>query len=361
MKRLIVCCDGTWQSQDNEFPTNVLKIAQAIKPVGQDIRGNLIPQVLYYDPGIGVDKGIKGDSFFLSRIRKVIERIGGGAFGLWIDEKIKEAYLFLCLNYTPGDEIYLFGFSRGAYTVRSLAGLIGCSGLLQRPDISKITEAYNIYRIIDNQERGEKARRFRQERKQQNAEIKLLGCWDTVGALGIPDLIDNFNLFNFINEKHKFHDQKLGSIIQNARHAIAIDEKRKAFSYTPMKKGEKFQGTLKQVLFPGDHGSVGGGTKETLKLANAALKWMAEEASKLGLGLDLRLAHDTYDQQGNYLVDSTVSFNSNSKLGWKGEKLRDLSSFKPNDLHYSVRERWSKLGSYRPENLEPFSEELKYP
>ena len=106
MKRLIVCCDGTWQKLANSCPTNVVKIAQAIKPVASD--GT--PQIVFYDEGIGT-----GDE---------INRITGGAFGWGIDQNIQDAYRFLCLNYEAGDEIYLFGFSRGAYTVRSLAGLL---------------------------------------------------------------------------------------------------------------------------------------------------------------------------------------------------------------------------------------------
>jgi uncharacterized protein (DUF2235 family) len=106
-KRLIVCCDGTWQSQNNRVPTNAFKIAQAVKPVVRE-RGE-VTQVLYYDPGIGAIVSQEKQSWFKSAI-DTLKKLGGGAFGWWIDEKIVSAYIFLCLNYLPGDEIYLFGY-----------------------------------------------------------------------------------------------------------------------------------------------------------------------------------------------------------------------------------------------------------
>ncbi|NER78506.1 MAG: DUF2235 domain-containing protein, partial [Leptolyngbya sp. SIO1D8] len=99
MKRLIVCCDGTWQKLDSAYPTNVVKLAQAIKPL--DKMG--VQQVVYYDAGVGTGGGL--------------DTLLGGGLGKGIDKNIEDAYLFLCLNYVSGDEIYLFGFSRGAYTV----------------------------------------------------------------------------------------------------------------------------------------------------------------------------------------------------------------------------------------------------
>lgn len=168
MKRLVVCCDGTWQRLTSSYPTNVIKIAQAVKPVASD--GT--PQIVFYDEGIGT-----GDEF---------DKLLGGAFGWGIDQNIQDAYRFLCLNYIEGDEIYLFGFSRGAYTVRSLVGLIAYSGLLSRPNIRKTPEAYKIYRRRDIDPIHPEAQGFRQTYGER-VPIMLLGCWDTVGSLGIPD------------------------------------------------------------------------------------------------------------------------------------------------------------------------------
>ena len=360
MKRLIVCCDGTWQSQDNIDPTNVLKIAQAVKPMARDEQGNNIPQVLYYDQGIGAVPSRGGTQSLFKNVGDSIEKLGGGAFGWSIDEKIEEAYLFLCLNYCPGDEIYLFGFSRGAYTVRSLAGLINCSGLLKRPEIGNTNKAYEIYRIGEKEKRERKAEEFRRNHAKQQVDIKLLGCWDTVGALGIPDFTPLLLVDDFFNVKYQFHDTELSSIIQNARHAIAIDEKRPAFDVTIMKPGQGFKGTLQQIWFPGDHGCVGGGTKETLGLSNGALKWMADEASELGLDLDLDLAENTE------VIDSKIPFKGNCILDNIGEGGRNITKLNDeleygfkfdlnNNFHASVKERWCDPNmKYRPKNLEEF-------
>ncbi len=362
MKRLIVCCDGTWQSQDNIDPTNVLKIAQVVKPMAKDEQGNNIPQVLYYDQGIGAVSSRGGTQSLLKSVGDSLENLGGGAFGWSIDEKIKEAYIFLCLNYCPGDEIYLFGFSRGAYTVRSLAGLINCSGLLKRHEINKTNKAYEIYRIGDKGKREREAEEFRRNTNnvKQQVDIKLLGCWDTVGALGIPDLTPLLLVDDFLNVKYQFHNTELNSIIQNARHAIAIDEKRPPFNVTIMKPGQGFKGTLQQVWFPGDHSCVGGGTKETLGLSNAALKWMADEASQLGLDLDLALAKNTE------VIDSKTPFKSKCFWDTIGERERNITNLNDelengfkfdlnNNFHASVKERWCDPNmKYRPKNLEKF-------
>ncbi len=131
MKRLIVCCDGTWQQLASPYPSNIvkLKLAQAVRPIASD----KVPQIVFYDEGIGTDSN----------------KLLGGATGLGIDRNIEDAYRFLSLNYVAGDEIYLFGFSRGAYRVRSLAGMIYCSGLLSRPHVTRAHEAYELYRNRD--------------------------------------------------------------------------------------------------------------------------------------------------------------------------------------------------------------------
>ena len=168
MKRLVVCCDGTWQSQDNEIPTNVFKIAQAVTPsIGhgeetspslsvkqtderENKENNKTHQILYYDQGIGAVPSRGGTQSLLKSVGDSIEKIGGGAFGWWIDEKIEEAYIFLCLNYEPGDEIYLFGFSRGAYTVRSLK-LIEFIALTTNTGAKKKLENFARIMIFTNQ------------------------------------------------------------------------------------------------------------------------------------------------------------------------------------------------------------------
>ena len=386
MKRIIVCCDGTWQSQDNKVATNVLKIAQAVSTKDQ----NEIDQTLYYDRGIGAvpdyknqEEGREWNNFFFKtddlidetiiaakRMVYPTQRMFGGIFGLGIEEKIEEAYIFLCLNYEPGDEIYMFGFSRGAYTIRSLAGLIDLCGLLQRPDINRTGEAYEIYRLRTNEQKQQEARDFRQKYEiEKPVQIKFLGCWDTVGALGIPNAIPWLPVDEHFKKNLKFHDNKLGSIIENARHAIAIDESRSTFEVTMMQTEENWEGSLKQVWFPGDHGCVGGGTDEiiklpggcelrTLDLSKTALKWMAEEAQQLGLDLDLAKASDRDLPEPN---PRTIEVEPGLF-----QQERDLSKLydriNSNDIvenfHESVMDLWCHQ-NYRPKNLEVVKDKLK--
>lgn len=385
MKRLIVCCDGTWQSQDNEVATNVLKIAQAVSTKDK----NEIDQTLYYDQGIGAVPDYKNreedrewNDFFLKtddvidetiiaakRMVYHAQRMFGGIFGLGIEEKIEEAYIFLCLNYEPGDEIYLFGFSRGAYTIRSLAGLIDLCGLLQRPNINRTGEAYKIYRLRTN-EKKQQAREFRQKYKiEKPVQIKFLGCWDTVGALGIPNAIPWLPIDEHFKKNLEFHNNKLGSIIENARHAIAIDENRSAFEVTMMQTEKNLEDRLKQVWFPGDHGCVGGGSDETIELpggcelktldlSKTALKWMAEEAQQLGLDLDLEKASDLDIPKPNSRKTEVKS-----SLFRQERDLTELyERINPDDLvknfHKTVIDIWCHQ-NYRPKNLQFLKDKLK--
>src|SRR5262249_1551234 len=128
-KRLVVCCDGTWNDFLKGTVTNVVKFARAVKQ--HDRHG--VPQVVYYHPGVGTGTNI-------------VDRLVGGATGLGISSNIREAYSFVVQNYAPGDELYLFGFSRGAYTARSLAGLIRNCGILRRKHAHRLTDAYDLYR-----------------------------------------------------------------------------------------------------------------------------------------------------------------------------------------------------------------------
>ena len=342
MKRLIVCCDGTWQQLTSPCPTNVVKIAQAIQPFASD--GT--PQVLFYEEGVGTEN--EADKLF------------GGAFGKGIDDNIQDAYRFLCLNYVEGDEIYLFGFSRGAYTVRSLAGLIYNSGLLRRYHIRQVPKAYELYTSRGSKPSSQEALEFRQNYGDR-VPITLLGCWDTVGSLGIPDITPFLHLDQRINSKYRFHDTQLNPMIKNALHAVAIDEARKVFDVTPMVKDPDAEGqVLHQVWFPGDHGCVGGGLKEHSQLSDTALQWMIDSVGSLGLGLEFDLSHinPTVDP------DSCCDFHTVAKslIGkatlLAGFKLRDVGD-KFEDLHESVILRWKKRSDYRPENLKKYLAKLE--
>ncbi len=340
MKRLVVCCDGTWQKLNNPYPTNVVKIAQAIKPIASDG----VHQVVFYDEGIGSEGGL--DSLL------------GGAFGKGIDKNIQDGYRFLCLNYNEGDEIYLFGFSRGAYTVRSLAGLIYNSGLLARPYIRLASQAYELYRDSFIKPKDPRLIEFRKEHGEQ-VPIKLLGCWDTVGSLGIPE-VTLLSLFSqTFNRRYRFHDTSLSPIIENALHAVAIDEPRKAFSVTPMTKSHHCETqVIRQVWFPGDHGCIGGGVEEIRGLSDCALKWMIDSIRELGLGLDLDPSAIPTGIKPNPEVDLIMNI-----IGWitmlGGKALRELSE-KFEDFDDSVVLRFQRRQDYRPPNLlEKYGDKLE--
>ncbi|MDY7012231.1 MAG: DUF2235 domain-containing protein [Cyanobacteriota bacterium] len=346
MKRLIVCCDGTWQNLECPYPTNVVKLAQAIKSESKDD----IVQAVYYHEGVGTGGSNKVD--------KKIERIFGGAFGEGIDQNIQDAYRFLSLNYSPGDEIYLFGFSRGAYTVRSLAGLMYNSGLLSRSNIRHIPESYRLYRSRLKPHHPDIAA-FRQkycfktEKYGDRVPITLLACWDTVGSLGIPDINPFIKLDQRVNEKYQFHDSTLSPIVQNALHAVAIDEQRSTFYLTPMTK-HKGEGEQKliQKWFPGDHGCVGGGSKEQSGLADGALKWMVDSIQELGLPLDIDAdvipTGVNPDPLADYHVEAKSFIGKLTQI--LGKKVREISG-DFDDLHESVEVRWKGVKDYRPDNL----------
>lgn len=346
-RRLIVCCDGTWQDLDQGYPTNVVKMAQAIKLVDdQDIH-----QIVFYDEGLGT-KQVDGSSL----IDKLTKMMGGG-LGFGIDHKIQNAYCFLCMNYEPGDEIYLFGFSRGAYTVRCLAGLIYNSGLPHREFVRKIPEAYEIYREKQNPKNapdGKNAIAFRKQYGPQ-VPIKALCCWDTVASLGIPDIIHSLNFDARFNERYRFFDDKVNPTIENAIHAVAIDEIRKVFDVTrmePHRTREKEQVT--QVWFPGGHGCIGGGSKEDQGLSDRALRWMMEEVKPLGLALDEKRIEFGLQPDYKSPFDNTPKFPFN--LG--RPNIREVTGTF-DDLDKSVKQRWQDPNChYRPENLMPFQKEL---
>lgn len=328
MKRIVVCCDGTWQKLTSPYPSNVVKLAQSVKPIAKDG----VPQIVFYDEGIGTET----------------QKILGGATGLGIDKNIEDAYRFLVLNYYQGDEIYLFGFSRGAYTVRSLAGMIYCSGLLDRPHVTKAHEAYELYRNRGIKPKDKEAVEYRQTYGDR-VPITLVGCFDTVGALGIP-LVSAFKMFSSkLHERYKFHDTTLNKLVQNALHAMAIDEMREVFDVTPMKPHPEAENQrVIQKWFPGEHGCVGGGTEEYRGLSDAALKWMIDSIEELELGLDL----DPTVIPTGINPDYECEFkNDPGFFKLAGIKLRDVGEA-IEDLHDSTVTRLKSRNDYRPKNLE---------
>lgn len=271
MKRIILCADGTWNEAERKDdktgrpqPTNVLKVARAILP-----RSNTgIDQVVYYHEGVGTE----GE----------LDTLTGGAFGSGMSQNVRALYRFLVYNFVPGDELYFFGFSRGAFTVRTLAGFMYKVGLLEKDDEYYTREIYDLYALSTPVESAAWQHAFRNiQGERSGLPIMFIGVWDTVGALGAPGLLGQ--VFN--RNKYKYHDIGLNPTIQHAYHALAIDERRKPFSPSLWTKPAGWTGTLEQVWFAGVHSNVGGSYSPD-GLANEALHWMVEKAEDCGLEFD---------------------------------------------------------------------------
>ena len=279
-RRLVLCCDGTWNRADAKHITNVEKIARSIQTDPEKSGGS--QQLVEYITGVGV--GYR------------VDRILGGWLGCGVFNNVRTAYRFLALNHEVGDEIYIFGFSRGAYTARSVAGMIGYAGLLTRDALvhGYLAEALERYKTRLAQPKDSKFKsleEFRDACCHPGTTITFLGVFDTVGALGVPTVL---------HTDHQFHDVTLGSTVQCARQALAIDELRRTFApclwsvpntepkvvtLTP-KPGTRVEvPRVKQVWFEGVHSDVGGGYDDD-GLSNTTLRWMTDQAKEAGLVFD---------------------------------------------------------------------------
>ena len=212
MANIVVCADGTWNRPEEDLrsdhPTNVLKLARGVSPGdGED------KQHVFYDWGLG----------------SYHDGVRAGIAGRGIHKNILDGYRYIVHNYAPGDRIFLFGYSRGAYTVRAICGLINNCGIILRADARLIASAWKIYKspAAKNRPKGEAAKTFRNEYSHAERDIHFVGVWDTVGALGIP-----FSFMGLFDGNDEFYDNRMGSNIAIARHALAIDERREDFAPT---------------------------------------------------------------------------------------------------------------------------------
>lgn len=271
MKRIVICADGTWNVRDQvdkttrkRRPTNVTKVARAVLP--RDTKG--VDQVVFYHDGIGTSGGL--------------DRLTGGAFGRGIEDNIRNLYRSILYNYESNDELFFFGFSRGAFTVRTLAGFMNRVGLIRKDDDYYIPEIYACYESSASPGAPAWVHAFHNVQGTRPCPpIKFIGVWDTVGALGAPGFLGQ--VFN--RKKYQYHETGLNPHIENAYHALAIDERRKPFAPDLWRRSGDWNGNLEQSWFPGVHSNVGGSTSPD-GLANEALHWMVEKAEALGLGFD---------------------------------------------------------------------------
>lgn len=370
MKRLIFCFDGTWNKLSPDLATNVVLTAASIQRI--DEKG--ICQVIHYDEGVGTGAA---------------DELRGGMFGTGLIENVREAYRFLIFNYDPGDEIYVFGFSRGAYSARSFVGFIRHVGPLHRLHVGRIDEALKLYEARKKGDVGshDEIRRFRSDFSDKvcigaadddwrcrnkpgyvagsapELRVKFLGVWDTVGALGVPEIVP---FSGWLNREYDFHDASVDAFVESVRHAVAIDERRKLFppvllgDLTALNAAEGFsnddpRAPYQERWFPGVHGSVGGGG-DIRGLSDDALAWVLNGAKAAGLKLDSSIGTRIHGFRPNPfapLVNEAKPQRSATQA-IKGDR---TGPEHPWQLSTSAVRRWrapaEKLGgaSYRPGSL----------
>ncbi len=355
-KNIIICSDGTGNTAIKGRGTNVFKIFESVDLNSHRFHPERAPQVAIYDDGVGTE------SFKLMRIL-------GGAAGYGLSRNVRQLYKELCRIYDPGDRIFLFGFSRGAFTVRSLSGFIGTCGII---DVNRlkgpedldalIKQAYEVYRtcyrtwlmkkLIGPVDRGA-ITRFRERHCHGGERIHFLGVWDTVDAVGLPLHVSD--LINKLIYQFKFPDLVLSSSVDRAVHALAIDDERQSFQplvwdeTAPLLPGQ----SIEQVWFSGAHSNVGGGyPKQGMSLV--ALDWMMQHAQQAGLRL-VASERRYYHEHAN--VDDKL-YDPRAGLGtfyrWLPRDIAaicEASGVTPK-LHLSVLERIAHgTDDYRPGNL----------
>jgi uncharacterized protein (DUF2235 family) len=358
-KRIIVCSDGTGNTAIKGRGTNVFKLFEAVDLNGHRYDPSLTPQIAIYDDGVGTEnfKPLK---------------VFAGATGWGLSRNVKHLYKELARVYDPGDEIYMFGFSRGAFTVRTLAGFIATCGLVDPRRLREhtfraldrgVNRAYSAYRKcyrpwlwqLVSKPSKDAGREFKQQfAVTADVEIRFLGVWDTVDAVGLPFHISD--IINALFYRFKFPDLQLTSIVKRACQALAIDDQRASFRPLLWQQSETDRERIEQVWFAGAHSNVGGGyPKQGMSLV--ALDWMLGEAHRAG-GHGLRLvANDRATFSEHASVDDKL-YDPRAGLGifyrWK---IRDIARLCADHgvvpkVHVSVLERVAHgTDDYAPGNV----------
>lgn len=365
-KNIILCSDGTGNSTIKGRGTNVFKTYEAIDVNGHKFDKNLRQQVAFYDDGVGTES--------LKFLKAV-----GGAFGWGLSRNVRQLYTELARCYEPGDSIYLFGFSRGAFTVRQLGGFILGCGIIDKKhwktdgELKKLVgKAFRVYRKRYHTWLGDRlkglfpsSRKAREDFRKTygvnhkthspdgKVRIRFIGVWDTVAAVGLPIA----HLADFINKvfyRFKFPDLQLSSRVDKACHALSIDDERQTFHPEVWdEEPEKNVGRIEQVWFPGVHSNVGGGyPKQGMSLV--ALDWMMNKAEQNGLRFigDIRKYYHEHHNVNDKLYDSRSGVGAYYRY-----KVREIGKICSDsnisaDIHISAFNRIA-LGTdgYAPVNL----------
>lgn len=352
VKRIALFLDGTWNNVDDN--TNVYR--------AKSLCNKSPEQLCYYSAGVGTQKG---------------EHLSGGMFGIGINEEVLSAYEWLVDHYEPDAKIFIFGFSRGAFTARSLAGFISICGLLKPGSPISLKQVYERYRNgktkhsilalshLDDSTLSQED--IWQKRYSRSIPVWFQGVWDTVGALGVPGpWIPHVSKgdFAFLETDLRINDT-------HAYHALAIDEHREAFAptlwvKTTPKQGDTFAprdlGHVEQRWFVGAHANVGGGYENDL-LAQVPLKWLIGKAVAHGLVFNDNVeldgdestcqVRDSYAEMAHGLY-AVVTFGKHyyRSIGTPAVDNGDSTTTTINEtIDASVFDRWRELADYRPRNL----------
>lgn len=362
MRNLVICCDGTNNQLLGDL-TNVVRVFEiSIKDPAQK---------LYYDPGVGTTP----DPLEKGQIRKRWSMIKGLAFGAGLKTDVLEAYKWLMATYQEGDRIYLFGFSRGSFSIRVLAGMLHGVGLLHAGSENLLPYLWKAYRRIRRLPEGASEREKRKVEKCQReidllrrsftrvCPVHFLGPWDTVGSVGMYNWNQSF-AYTFKNPS-----------VSIVRHAMALDERRAAFRSNAFKADSTILASqpgrrrVMNVWFPGVHSDIGGGYPwDQSTLAMISFKWMVEEAVKAGLRVDAGKFHQLL---ADCPPDACGEIHESLKGAWwileflparryNWEKLKTIWRFSPNKertpiespiRHQSISDRMAQKKEYRPTNL----------
>ncbi len=300
---------------------------------GEETNVGLVYKLLQDMPelAVGYDEGVQGQG-----VMKWVSVLTGNG----INGSIRRGYEALAQGYKPGDKIFLFGFSRGAYAVRSIAGMIAKVGLL-KPEHARRKRVRKAFRLYENYDAEKRSKRFQKNFCHKNIEIEMVGAWDTVKSLGPP-----FPILSYVSPMAtEFHDHRLSPIIQNAFHALAADENRRAFAPIPWECQPNWPGRLEQAWFAGAHSDVGGFVHEmpaVRPLSNISLHWMLTRAAMCGLPLP-------EGWQARFPTDPSAPFQgpyAGSSKYFLLRRPRSIGPMQTDYLHASLIERMA--AGYRP-------------
>jgi uncharacterized protein (DUF2235 family) len=330
-KKIILCADGTWNTPHGPSATvtdtNVRKLYMALV--------NDESQLKYYDSGVGTDG-------------TPLDHLTGGAMGEGLFQKVQDCYEFLSNVYDPGDSIFLFGFSRGAFTARSVSGMIAGFGVpLINLDNETVRKIFEAYREPNADLKKALKCELTATYGMQDVTVEMVGVWDTVGSLGIPGIF--FNMLN--QKKYGFLDTSIHPCVKHGYHAVCLDERRAQFQPTLWTNADGSalanNDQVEQVWFPGVHCDVGGSYTES-QLSDITLSWMMQKAKKHGLILSPEAeAQNLHPPAGNVTGPAHDEW---KMIPWGIPEHRSVPTVAT--MSNTVQDRLTQDSSYTPGNVQ---------